>query len=249
MSQGTPAKRGEIRREIELVDRRGRQWRAVVEHPSIVRFAHWATAIAVPILVLSGLQIFRAFPSFGAKIPQRDLLDVPLWATLGGWLGGALQWHFTFMWLFLGAGLVYGTFQLASGNWRQIVVSRRDLAGIRPMIRHYLQRGPKPPYDGAYNPLQKLAYTTTLASGALAALSGLALWRPVQLAWLVFLFGGFQGVRIAHFLAMCGLLAFIPGHLLMVALAGWNNFRSMWTGFKLEPPTPAPTVAADSESD
>jgi thiosulfate reductase cytochrome b subunit len=226
---------GEFRRESELVDRRGRRWRAVFEHPAPVRLAHWAMALAVPLLILSGLQIFRAFPGFGPKIPQQDLLDLPLWAGLGGWLGGALQWHFTFMWLFFAAGLVYAVYQIGSGNWRQVVVARRDLAGLLPMVRHYLGRAPRPAYDGAYNPLQKLAYTTTLAAGGLAGLSGLALWKPVQLGWLVALMGGFQMVRIWHFVAMCGLVAFIPGHLLMVALHGWNNFRSMWTGFKLEP--------------
>ncbi len=236
----------EYRREIELLDRRGGRWRAIFEHPAPVRLAHWAIALAVPLLALSGLQIFRAFPSFGAKIPERDLFELPLWAGLGGWLGGAIQWHFAFMWLFLGAGVVYGTYQIASGNWRQVVVSRRDLGGLLPMIRHYLGRAGAPLYDGAYNPLQKLAYTTTLAAGLLAALSGLALWKPVQLAGLVALLGGFRLVRVWHFLAMCGLAAFVPGHLVMVAIHGWNNFRSMATGFKLER-APAAAARPDSE--
>jgi thiosulfate reductase cytochrome b subunit len=244
-------RRGEVRREVDLVDRRGRKRRAIFEHPAPVRLAHWAIALAVPLLALSGLQIFRAFPSFGAKIPERDLLDLPLWAGLGGWLGGALRWHFTFFWLFLGAGAVYVTYQLASGNWRQVVLSRRELGGVVPMALHYLRRRPAPAYAGAYNPLQKLAYTTTLAAGALAALSGLALYKPVQLGWLVVALGGFRLVRLWHFLAMVGLSAFLPGHLLMVALHGWNNFRSMWTGFELappasaEPPEAAPPARAD----
>jgi thiosulfate reductase cytochrome b subunit len=225
--------KGERRFAVDLIDRRGRPRRATFEHPATIRLAHWAIAIALPILALSGLGIFRAFPSFGPKIPQRNLFEVPLGATLGGWLAGAIQWHFTFAWVFLGAGAVYAVYQAATGNWRQVVVSRSDLAGILPMVRHYLLRAPKPAHPGAYNPLQKLAYTATLAAGALAALSGLALWRPVQLSWLVALMGGFQGVRIAHFVAMCGLVVFIPGHLVMVARAGWNNFRSMWTGFEL----------------
>jgi thiosulfate reductase cytochrome b subunit len=227
-------RRGERRFEIDLVDRRGRSRRARFEHPAAVRWSHWATALALPLLVLSGLEIFRAFPSFGPKLPQENLLEIPRAITLGGWLGGALQWHFTFAWVFLGAGAVYAIYQIASGNWRQVVVSRRDLAGLAPMLRHYLRGAPEPEYAGAYNPLQKLAYTLTLAAGALAALSGLALWRPVQLSWLVVLMGGFQGVRILHFLAMCGLVAFVPAHLVMVAFAGWANFRSMWTGFDLE---------------
>jgi thiosulfate reductase cytochrome b subunit len=233
MARGNDPARRELRPGIELVDSDGHKRRAVVEHPYPVRLAHWAIAIALPILAMSGLQILRAFPSFEAKIPRGELIAIPRWATLGGWLAGAIQWHFTFMWVFLAAGAVYVVYQIASGNWRQVVVSRRDLQGILPMVRHYLLRRPEPPYDGAYNPLQKLAYTVVLLLGALAALSGLALWRPAQLSLLVALFGGFQNVRIAHFVAMLGLAAFVPGHLLLVAIAGFDNFRSMLVGFKL----------------
>ncbi|MFN7940714.1 MAG: cytochrome b/b6 domain-containing protein [Thermoanaerobaculia bacterium] len=248
-AKASARRRGEVRREVDLVGRRGRTRRAIFEHPAPVRLAHWTIALAVPILALSGLQIFRAFPSFGAKIPERDLLELPLWAGLGGWLGGALRWHFTFFWLFLGAGVVYAAYQIASGNWRQVIVSRRDLGGVVPMALHYLRRRPAPAYAGAYNPLQKLAYTTTLAAGALAALSGLALYKPVQLAWLVVALGGFRLARLWHFLAMLGLLAFVPGHLSMVALHGWNNFRSMWTGFKLMPASEATEGQARSDRD
>jgi thiosulfate reductase cytochrome b subunit len=226
---------GAAKHEIELVERGGERRRAVVEHPWAVRFAHWAIAIALPVLAMSGLQIFRAFPSFGGKVPQTNLVEVPRFLTLGDWLGGAIQWHFTFMWLFVGAGAIYVAYQVASGNWRQILFRRRDLPGVVPMLRHYLAGDDPPRYEGTYNPLQKLAYTGVLALGALATLSGFALWRPAQLSLLVALFGGFQGVRIAHFVAMCGLVAFVPGHLVMVALAGRKNLLSMLTGWKLAP--------------
>ena len=226
---------GEVRRRMELTDATGAKRRALYEHPAPVRLAHWAIAIALPILVLSGLEIFRAFPSFGPKIPQDDFVAVPRALTLGGWLAGGIQWHFTFAWLFLGAGALYLVYQIASGNFRQVLFAPRDLRGVVPMIRHYLRGTPPPAYPGAYNPLQKLAYTMTLASGGLAALTGLCLLQPVQLGWLVALFGGFRMVRIWHFLAMLGLVAFVPGHLLMVVLHGWNNLRSMLTGFQLEP--------------
>src|SRR5262245_22625195 len=80
----------------------------VYEHPWAVRFTHWANAVAALVLAASGLQIFLAFPSFGPKIPQENVIDsLPRFVTLGGWLGGALQWHLTFMWVFAGAGLLY----------------------------------------------------------------------------------------------------------------------------------------------
>jgi thiosulfate reductase cytochrome b subunit len=207
-----------------------------------VRLAHWALAIALPVLAMSGLQILLAFPAFGPKLPPGSFLAVPRWSALGGWLAGGIQWHFTFMWLFLGAGAIYVVYQLASGNWRQVIVSRRDLPGVVPMLRHYLRGAPKPSSACTYNPLQKLAYTAVVALLLLQALSGLALWRPVQLSFLVSVMGGFQGVRIVHFAAMCGLLAFVPVHLVMVALAGWRNLKRMLVGFDAEAPAKPPAA-------
>jgi Ni/Fe-hydrogenase b-type cytochrome subunit len=202
------------------------------EHPTVVRLCHWAQAIALAVLIPSGLQIFNAFPSFGEKIPERDLFDVPSAVTLGGWLGGALQWHFTFAWLLIGSLAFYLVYQTVSRNGRQVLFARRDVAGVWPMARHYFLFGPKPVVRDVYNPLQKLAYTTAIAFTTVSVLTGLALYKPVQLSWLVWLCGGFTLTRVWHFAAMCGLLAFIPGHLVMVALHGWSNFASMWTGWK-----------------
>lgn len=69
------------------------------EHPYVVRMCHWIGALAVMLLMLSGLEIFAAFPSFGEKVPQVDLFVPPAAVRLGGWLGGALQWHLTFAWV------------------------------------------------------------------------------------------------------------------------------------------------------
>jgi Ni/Fe-hydrogenase b-type cytochrome subunit len=201
-----------------------------LEHPAIVRLSHWTSALAISVLVASGLQIFAAFPGFGDKIPERALFIPPSPITLGGWLGGALQWHLTFAWIFGVAGVAYVLYQAWSGNYRQVLFVPRDIPGVWPMVRHYFFFGPKPPQHTTYNPLQKLAYTSALGLGALLVITGLALYKPVQLSPLVALLGGFRTVRILHFAAMCGLLAFIPGHLIMVALHGWKNFAGMWTG-------------------
>lgn len=215
-----------------IAPRRGASYRAGYEHPYVVRLCHWLTALSLPILAASGLGILRAFPSFGDKVPQHDFITVPDALALGGWLGGALQWHLTFMWLFAAAGAVYVCYQLASGHYRQVLFTPSAAPGVWPMARYYLRLGPKPPPSGDYNPLQQLAYTIAIALSAMALVSGLALWKPVQLGWLVWLLGGFRLVRVWHFAAMCGLLAFVPGHLMMVALHGWNNTRSMFTGWK-----------------
>jgi thiosulfate reductase cytochrome b subunit len=201
-----------------------------LEHPSLVRLCHWLAALAVGVLVASGLEIFAAFPSFGDKIPQRNLIVPPDAVRLGGWLGGALQWHLTFAWLFGTVGAAYVIYQGASGNYRQVLFVPADVRGVWPMARHYFLFGPKPLQSETYNPLQKLAYTTALGLGVVLLVTGVALFKPVQLSPLVDALGGIQRLRLWHFSAMAGLLAFVPGHLVMVALHGWGNFASMWTG-------------------
>jgi Ni/Fe-hydrogenase b-type cytochrome subunit len=209
--------------------------RAAYEHPLPIRITHWVNAISLFVMVTSGLRIFRAFPTFGPKIPENILLDIPKSLTLGGWLGGALQWHFTFMWFFAVSGVVYVAYQVISGHYKTMLFTHRDVAGVWPMARHYFFFGPKPPATGQYNPLQKLAYTSTIAFGVLSLLTGIVLFKPAQFSWLAFLFGGFHFARGWHFFAMCGFLAFIPGHLIMVVLHGWANFYSMLSGWKHEP--------------
>ena len=162
-----------------------------LEHPAVVRLCHWFSALAIAILVASGLQIFAAFPSFGEKIPERDLFIPPASITLGGWLGAGLQWHLTFAWLFVVSGAVYVLYQLTTGNYRQVLFVRRDVAGVWPMVRHYFLFAPKPPQNATYNALQKLAYTTALALGVVLIVTGFALYKPVQLSPLVSLLGGF----------------------------------------------------------
>ena len=111
--------------------------RAVYEHPFMVRLCHWVNTVALFVMVGSGLQIFRAFPSFGAKIPQKDLLHWPKAFAIGGWLGGALQWHLTFMWIYMATGVLYLGYQLFSGNYRQVLFTHRDIPGVWPMVKHY----------------------------------------------------------------------------------------------------------------
>jgi thiosulfate reductase cytochrome b subunit len=122
----------------------GKAKSARYEHPYIVRLCHWLNTVALLVMMGSGLQIFRAFPSFGAKIPQRDLLHWPKAFAIGGWLGGGLQWHLTFAWIYIATGLVYIGYQLFSGNYRQVLFVPRDIPGVWPMVHHYFFFGPKP---------------------------------------------------------------------------------------------------------
>lgn len=208
---------------------------AAYEHSWVVRFCHWVNTVALFVMVGSGLQIFRAFPSFGAKIPEKDLLNWPKAYALGGWLGGGLQWHLTFMWIYIATGLFYVAYQIFSGNYRQVLFVPSDARGVWPMARYYFLFGPKPEATQAYNPLQKLAYTSAIGLGVLSVLTGLVVWKPVQFSWLGWMMGGFHLARLWHFLVMWALLAFVAGHLVMVVLHGWNNFTSMLSGWKRGP--------------
>ena len=209
--------------------------RTAYEHPWAVRFCHWLNAVSLFVMAGSGLQIFRAFPSFGSKIPQRDILHVPKSLALGGWLGGALQWHMTFAWIYVATGAFYVAYQIFSGNYRQSLIVPRDLAGVWPMIRHYFFFGRKPAQTEVYNPLQKMAYTSAIVLGLLSVLTGIVLYNPVQFSVLASLTGGFHWARVWHFCVLCALLLFVLGHLIMVILHGWNNFTSMLTGWKRNP--------------
>ena len=211
------------------------QVQTAYEHPWAVRFCHWLNTISLFVMAASGLQIFRAFPSFGSKIPERVLVNVPKTLTLGGWLGGALQWHMTFAWIYVATGIFYLAYQIFSGNYRQSLFVPRDLAGVWPMIRHYFFFGHKPAQTGVYNPLQKMAYTSAILLGLLSVLTGIVLYNPVQFSSLAALMGGFHWARLWHFCVLSALLLFILGHLSMVILHGWNNFASMLTGWKRNP--------------
>jgi thiosulfate reductase cytochrome b subunit len=139
------------------------------------------------------------------------------------------------MWIYLATGLFYLGYQIFSGHYRQVLFVPSDGKGVWPMARHYFFFAPKPAASEAYNPLQKMAYTSALALGIISVLTGLAIWKPVQFSGLAWLMGGFQRARLWHFLVMWALIFFVIVHLIMVVLHGWNNFMSMLTGWKNDP--------------
>jgi Ni/Fe-hydrogenase b-type cytochrome subunit len=221
--------------EVTYAGRSGEEHSARYEHSRAIRLTHWLNAIALFVMAGSGLRIYLAFPAFGDKLPPHNFFLFPGRYSIGGWLGGSLRWHFTFMWLFVGTGLIYVLHQLITGTWRQVLFVPRDVRGVWPMFRHYFLFGPKPEQLESYNSLQKLAYTSTIFLGVLSTITGLILYKSAQLSFLVPLLGGYRSVRILHALSLIGFLAFVPGHLVMVVVHGWNNFQSMLTGWNFKP--------------
>ena len=208
----------------------------VRRHHWIVRLTHWATAVVLAGMIASGLQIYEAYARFGGRggpyLPSPfDGTQFPRWGRLGGWLAGALNWHFALMWPLVTLGLVYVAYLARSGEWRALLFRPRDVPGALQMARYYLRlRGDHPP-QGKHNPLQKLAYTTVIALGVLAVLTGLAIYKPTQLSWLTTLLGGFQAARYWHFWIVWIFVAFTIVHVILVFVVDPASLRAMLTGW------------------
>ncbi|OLB16581.1 MAG: hypothetical protein AUH07_00540 [Gemmatimonadetes bacterium 13_2_20CM_70_9] len=187
----------------------------VRRHHWIVRLTHWVTVVTLAGLITSGLQIYEAYARFGGRggpflpSPFNDT-RFPAWSRLGGWLAGALNWHFALMWPLVTVGLVYVGYLVKSGEWRALLF--------------------RPP-QGKHNPLQKLAYTSIYLFGALAVLTGLSIYKPVQFSWLTALFGGFQAARYWHFWTVWIFVAFTLTHVILVFTVDPASFRAIITGW------------------
>jgi thiosulfate reductase cytochrome b subunit len=173
-------------------------------HPRWLRLTHWLNALAVLVMVTSGWRIYNASPLYDFSFPKG--------ITLGGWLGGALQWHFAAMWFLAINGLVYLIINLVSGRLsrRFFPVSPKGvLQDLWAALRGRL---------GHYNQVQRLAYLFVMLDITLLVVSGLVLWKSVQFPLLRELLGGYEAARHVHFIAMALLVAFVAVHLVMVAL-------------------------------
>jgi thiosulfate reductase cytochrome b subunit len=180
-----------------------------IVHPIWLRITHWLNALAVIIMILSGWRIYNASPIFPFRIPNE-------W-TLGGWLGGALQWHFAAMWLLFFNGLVYLLMNTVSGRLWKKFLPLRPAEVIQDLLKALRGKLQHDQLDH-YNAVQKLAYVSVILDLILLVISGLAIWKSVQFPILRELMGGFDSARIVHFFAMSFLVAFIVVHIVMVAL-------------------------------
>jgi thiosulfate reductase cytochrome b subunit len=191
----------------------------IAVHTLLVRCTHWINAFAIACMVMSGWGIYNASPLFGFRFPA--------WATLGGWLGGAIAWHLAALWLLVGNLLVYVIHGFTARHFRRRflpitprVVWADVAAALRLRLVHRV---------GEYNAVQRLFYVGVLLLLALVVLSGFGLWKPVQLQWLTALFGGYEIARRVHFIAMSGIVAFVVVHLALVAAVP-RTLPSMITG-------------------
>jgi thiosulfate reductase cytochrome b subunit len=189
-------------------------------HPLIVRIAHWINVLALLIMLTSGWRIYNAAPLFDWSFPDE--------ITLGGWLAGALQWHFAAMWLLVANGVVYVVYGIVSGHFRRRLLPvspRAVLRDVGAALRGRLSHADLTVYNAA----QRAAYLALIFLLVVLVLSGLVLWKPVQFYWFGQYLGDYEGARYLHFFAMAGVGVLALIHLVMVVLVP-RTFPGMLTG-------------------
>src|SRR5712672_3342567 len=193
---------------------------AKVIQPAWVRVVHWINAVAMVLMIMSGWQIYNASPLFDFRFSHS--------ITLGGWLGGALLWHFAAMWLLMVNGLVYLIAGLATGRFRKKLLPITP-AGVIADARAALTGKRSHDDLSQYNYVQKLLYAGIIVVGVVIVLSGLAIWKPVQLQYLTALFGGYDVARYVHFICMAAIVAFLIVHVALAVLVP-KSLRAMIIG-------------------
>lgn len=179
-------------------------------HPLPVRVMHWLNAIAMIIMIMSGWKIYNDDVIF-------SWLRFPDEITLGTWAQNGLQWHFFGMWILVLNGSAYLSYGIATGrfrrkflpvSWHELVATMRDALTFRLKHDDLTQ----------YNAVQKILYIGIIFVGIVIVLSGLSIWKPVQLSELATLFYDFQTARLVHFLCMTAIVLFLIVHVALALL-------------------------------
>jgi thiosulfate reductase cytochrome b subunit len=205
---------------MTLSEQRTAEAAGKVIQPAWVRILHWINAVAMIMMIMSGWQIYNASPLFDFRFSRA--------ITLGGWLGGALQWHFAAMWLLMVNGLIYLALGIATGRFRNKLLPLTPsgvLADTKAALTGKLSHADLT----KYNYVQKLLYAGIIAVGIVVVLSGLSIWKPVQFQYLTALFGGYDVARYVHFAAMAAIVAFLVVHVALALLVP-KSLRAMIIG-------------------
>jgi thiosulfate reductase cytochrome b subunit len=210
----------------------------VPKHSLAMRWFHWINFPILIIMTWSGLLIYWANDVYRLgwgnttllKFFPQSIYDA---LHLSYKLAEGMAVHFVFMWVFFLNGLLYVLYTLFSGEWRELVPDRKSFKEAWLVVLHDLHIRKTAPPQTKYNAAQKIAYTGIIIMGLGSVLTGLAIYKPVQLWWLCELMGGYAFARILHFSLTIGYTMFFIVHIIQVVLAGWNNFRSVVAGFEV----------------
>lgn len=227
--------------------------RIVEKHPLAIRWFHWINFPVLTIMIWSGLLIYWANDVYKLGWGDRTLLKFfpdSFYAALNipSHLSMGMAFHFFFMWFFFLNGCLYVLYTWLSGEWRYLLPDKRSFGEAWQVVLHDLHLRKSAPPQKKYNAAQRVAYSGVVFLGFCSIVTGLAVYKPVQLYWLCFICGGYEAARLEHFILTLAYVFFFLVHIVQVILAGWNNFRAMVTGFEVEilkeemPLVPQPAV-------
>jgi thiosulfate reductase cytochrome b subunit len=208
------------------------------KHPRAVRWMHWINVPVLAVMIWSGLRIYWANDVYAVRVGGVTLFHFfPDWfyqaLGLEYGLAAGMAYHFTFMWLFAINGFVYVLYTLLSGEWRYLLPNRHTPREAWHVLLHDLGLRKAALPRAKFNGAQRLAYTGVVLMGAGSLVTGLAIYKPTQLAWLTGLLGGYEMARWEHFLLTVGYVLFFIVHITQVIRAGWNNLRAMIIGYEV----------------
>jgi thiosulfate reductase cytochrome b subunit len=203
-----------------------------------VRWFHWINFPVLMLMIWSGLLIYWA----------NDVYRIGPFHFFPDWvydslhidhkLADGMALHFFFMWFFTLNGVAYVAYTILSGEWRYLVPqSWSTFRDAGQVVLFDLGLRKQLPGQEKYNAAQQITYTAIVLMGAGSVITGLAIYKPIQLAWLTGLLGGYEFARLLHFSLTIGYLAFFVIHIAQVIRAGWKNFQSIITGYELEQPS------------
>ena len=208
-------------------------------HPLAIRWFHWANFPLLALMIWSGILIYWANDIY--RIGLGDITILPFFPDwfyeffgLHHRLAEGMSWHFALMWLFIINGVLYVGYTVISGEWRHLLPDRRSFGEAWRVMLHDLHlRKEAPAVRERYNGAQRIAYTAVVLMGIGSLLTGLAIYKPTQLAWLCDLLGGYEAARAEHFILTIGYVLFFIVHIVQVIRAGWSNFRGMVSGYEI----------------
>ena len=203
-----------------------------------MRWTHWVNFPILTIMIWSGMLIYWASDTYSITLFGHTYFKFfPNWFyqafNIPKRLAEGMAFHFLFMWVFTINGVIYILYTVISGDWRELVPNRHSFKEAWLVLLHDLHIRKMAPPQKKYNAAQRISYTAIIIMGFGSLITGLAIYKPVQFNTLTWLCGGYHAARIEHFVLTIGYVLFFIIHVVQVALAGWNNFRSAVSGFEV----------------
>lgn len=211
------------------------------KHSLALRWMHWINFPVLMVMMYTGMRIYwsdlqepYAFGIGGWQIFEFWPGSVQSGLQLERKLAKGIAFHLNFGWFFVINGLAYMLFLSRRGAWRYIVPDFQAIKDSRKTVAHDMHLSKDKPVQGKYNPAQQITYSVVILMAFLLVASGFAIYKPGQLPWLEAAFGGYNYARFVHFTVNILLMLFFVIHILQVIRAGWGNFASMVTGYRLD---------------